>query len=365
MIHRQPSYYSSFRCLGGACPDTCCRDWDIVLDPETIADYQSAPPSLAQRLQSSLTIDEDGDTCFRLDEHGMCTMLTEDGLCAIQKEWGESHLCGHCAAYPRFIEEYGHLTEASLALSCPEVARLLLTAPAFEVEEKDDGHPDLPFPDIPPELMLGLEISRKKALDMMTQRRYTLWDRLQGILHMAHSLQNRIDAQEYSTMAGVDAVPCSSSPSDCKTFIQSLCRFFASLEPLRTSWPQRLVQCCQRLEVLSQEEYQVLCRDFEAQFPQWQQHLTNVAAYLLFRHWHKTVNDDQLYPRTAFFAASTVLLYHLFLVEWAQSHTLAQAQEITICCVFSREVEHMEENLELAMETCATLSPTSIPFPNS
>lgn len=364
MIHRQPSYYSSFHCLGGACPDTCCRDWDIVLDPETITDYQAAPSSLAQRLQASLTTDEDGDTCFRLDRRGFCTMLTQDGLCAIQKEWGESHLCGHCAAYPRFIEEYGHLTEASLALSCPEVARLLLTAPAFELTEEDNGQPGTPFSDIPWELMAGLEISRKKALDMMVQRRYTLWGRLQSVLHLAHTLQRYIDTQEYHNMTDVNAVPCGSSTSDCRTFAQSLCCFFATLEPLRASWPQRLDQCHQRLETSSLEEYQTLCRDFETRFPQWQQHLTNVAAYLLFRHWHKTVNDDQLYPRAAFIAASTVLLYHLFLVEWAQSRTLTLEQEITICCAFSREVEHMEENLELAMETCSTRSPTSIPFPN-
>lgn len=361
MIHRQPSYYSTFHCLGGACPDTCCRDWDIVLDQETIDDYQAAPPSLAQRLQASLTTDEDGDTCFRLDGHGMCTMLTEDGLCAIQKEWGESHLCGHCASYPRFVEEYGHLTEASLAMSCPEVARLLLAAPAFDIEETDDGQPDLPFSDIPPELMSGLEISRKKALDIMAQRRYTLWERLQSVLHLAYTVQDHIDTQEYSTMAEADAVPCGCSTSDSKSFAQTLCRFFAMLEPLRTSWPQRLEACRQRLETWSQQEYQALCYNFEAQFPQWQQHLTNVAAYLLFRHWHKTVNDDKLYPRAAFLASSVALLYHLFLTEWAQSHALPQAQEIAICCAFSREVEHMEENLELAMETCASLS--SFPFP--
>ena len=84
MLHRHPNYYPGFRCLGGACPDTCCRDWDIVLDEETLSDYQHAPASLAHRLQESLTTDEEGDTCFRLDRRGFCTMLTSDGLCAIQ-----------------------------------------------------------------------------------------------------------------------------------------------------------------------------------------------------------------------------------------------------------------------------------------
>ena len=32
MVYRQPEYNRAFRCLGGACPDTCCRDWEIVVD---------------------------------------------------------------------------------------------------------------------------------------------------------------------------------------------------------------------------------------------------------------------------------------------------------------------------------------------
>ena len=34
MIYRRPSYYDTFRCLGGSCPDTCCRDWSVVPDDD-------------------------------------------------------------------------------------------------------------------------------------------------------------------------------------------------------------------------------------------------------------------------------------------------------------------------------------------
>lgn len=365
MLIRQPHYYPAFRCLGGACPDTCCRDWDIVLDEETLADYQSAPAPLSEKLQASLTTDEDGDTCFRLDGRGMCTMLTEDGLCAIQRDWGEAHLCEHCAAYPRFIEEYGSLTEASLALSCPEVARLLLDSPTFQIDETDDGHRDQPFSDIPPQLLAGLEASRKKALDGMTQSRYTIWERLQGAVDLADALQEAIDCQDYPAMdrVGLSLHPLSPTGKS-RTFTRSLCRFFASLEPLRPSWPQRLRQCVQTLDDLTEADYQALCLRFEAQVPRWQAHLSNIAAYLLFRHWHKTVNDDQLYGRAAFVACSAILLYHLFLVQWAQGKALNLADEIAICCAFSREVEHMEENLDQALDTCAAVPPASIHFPS-
>ena len=198
----------------------------------------------------------------------------------------------------------------------------------------------------------------------MEEQQYTLWERLQGVLYFADTLQGSIDREDYPAMAQATLSLCPlSSTGKGKKFAQILCRFFSSLEPLRPTWPQRLGQCCQQLESLTDEEYQGLCDRFENQFPQWQRHLTNVTEYLLFRHWHKTVNDDQLYGRAAFISCSTVLLYHLFLTQWAEREALSQADEIAICCAFSREVEHMEENLDLAIDTCAALSPDAIHFP--
>lgn len=155
MIDRRPNYYDTFQCLGGSCPDTCCRDWSVALDGDALADY-AAPSPLRERIARNLVADEDGDVCFRLDEQGLCALLTPDGLCAIQRDWGEEHLCAHCAAYPRFIEEFGCLTESSLAVSCPEAARLLLEAPRFTLIEADDGIEDPPFEGVDPDLLRGL-----------------------------------------------------------------------------------------------------------------------------------------------------------------------------------------------------------------
>lgn len=52
MVYRQPSYNRAFRCLGGDCPDTCCRDWEIVLDEQALADYRNAPPGLRDKLST-------------------------------------------------------------------------------------------------------------------------------------------------------------------------------------------------------------------------------------------------------------------------------------------------------------------------
>ena len=119
----------------------------------------------------------------------MCALLTPEGLCPIQRDWGEEHLCAHCAAYPRFIEEYGSLTETSLAVSCPEAARLLMESPRFALVETIDGNQEPPFEDIDPELLSGLEHSRARILTLLDEREGTIWEKLRTML--AHALDLR------------------------------------------------------------------------------------------------------------------------------------------------------------------------------
>ena len=57
MVYRQPEYNRAFRCLGGACPDTCCRDWEIVVDEGALAYYLAAPAGLRSALAAALAPD--------------------------------------------------------------------------------------------------------------------------------------------------------------------------------------------------------------------------------------------------------------------------------------------------------------------
>jgi len=91
--------------------------------------------------------------------------------------------------------------------------------------------------------------------------------------------------------------------------------------------------------------YADTCQKFERANPDWARHLTNFACYLVFRHWHKTVNDDALYGRAAMAGAACMLMYHLYLLEWLERGVLFPATEAALWSAFSREVEHLEENL--------------------
>lgn len=353
MIYRRPNYYDNFHCLGGACPDTCCRDWSVVPDDNFLAGCASAPSPLRERIAQNLVTDEDSDTCFRLDEAGLCALLTPDGLCAVQRDWGEAHLCAHCAAYPRFIEEYGSLTESSLAISCPEAARLLLEAPRFTLIETDDGKADPPFDGIAPALLDSLEQSRARVLALLDAGDGTIWEKLRIVLTYALDLEGFIGMGEYGQIASPFPPPLEPDPSRRQGPTVRLLELLSELDPLRPDWPLLLKERAARLSALSPADYLQLRADYERANPRWERQLTNLACYFLFRHWHKTVNDDDLYGRAALVCAACTVLYHLALFQ--------PGEEAILWTRFSREVEHDENNL--AELIWALSEPDALPDP--
>ena len=41
MLYTIPDYYHEFSCIAGACPDTCCAGWQIVIDSASMnLDYE-------------------------------------------------------------------------------------------------------------------------------------------------------------------------------------------------------------------------------------------------------------------------------------------------------------------------------------
>ena len=124
MKYVQFDYVNKFSCLAGKCPDTCCKDWQIILDEDAIARYASLPGELGERVRAAM-LTENGETRFR-ERGGNCVLLRDDGLCPLQAAYGAEMLCRTCFTHPRFTEEYGQTAELTLSASCPEAARLLL-----------------------------------------------------------------------------------------------------------------------------------------------------------------------------------------------------------------------------------------------
>ena len=56
----KPSYFDTFRCIASACPDSCCKEWDVQVDEETASFYRALPGALGDDLRRVLK-DEDGE----------------------------------------------------------------------------------------------------------------------------------------------------------------------------------------------------------------------------------------------------------------------------------------------------------------
>ena len=101
MYQTRPDDYAAFRCLAGACPQTCCAAWEIVVDPDAQDAYLRLQHPLVAKLRRVLRVDSEGDTYFAQTD-GRCPFLCADGLCELQRTLGEQSLCRTCRDFPRW-----------------------------------------------------------------------------------------------------------------------------------------------------------------------------------------------------------------------------------------------------------------------
>ncbi|MBE7008210.1 MAG: hypothetical protein E7422_03565 [Ruminococcaceae bacterium] len=121
----RPDFYDTFACLADRCRHSCCRGWEIDVDGETAAFYDSLDTPLGEALRAAMR-EEDGVRSFRLTPGGDCPFLRADGLCRVIAELGEDALCDICALHPRFFEDVGEHELCGVSASCEAAAALLL-----------------------------------------------------------------------------------------------------------------------------------------------------------------------------------------------------------------------------------------------
>lgn len=127
----QPRFMKGFSCLGPDCPDTCCKDWFVDVDPETMRLWRNhTDPEWRRRLVagSGTTRTRKGEerhlVVFRPDGH--CVFHNEERLCDIQKHLGERAMPWVCRVFPRGQEAERELVAKSGSLACVAVARALV-----------------------------------------------------------------------------------------------------------------------------------------------------------------------------------------------------------------------------------------------
>ena len=311
-----PDYYENFRCLAGKCPHTCCEKWEVVIDEDSAAFYETVPGLLGEKLRSALKEDKDGDLCFSLNG-GRCPFLNGENLCEIHKTLGEEATSITCREHPRFTEDYGPFREVTLSASCPAANTLLLGSKApltfhtFETEEtEEEGDEWLTY-------LLPL---RTRLLDILTDRSRPLAARLLSFLSLALSAQACLDDDRLEDM--MHAEEAALPPAEGLLFPTAL-DFLASLEALDADWPALLKQA-----VVAEKT------------PQPEALLERIATYFAFRYLLKAVNDGDLLSR-----AELVVFAVLVVERLAPVCGIPEALRR-----FSAEIEHDDDNLDALLD---------------
>lgn len=134
----RPVYYDRFHCLAAGCKLSCCIGWNIPFDKKDYLSmkHQRTSPELAERLGKALCRIRDPEKYGRsmyaeFDmSSGVCPLLRDDCLCALQAEKGHGILPKVCKMFPRG-ERYqtsGYL-HRSLSPACEGVLALLWDLP--------------------------------------------------------------------------------------------------------------------------------------------------------------------------------------------------------------------------------------------
>ena len=307
----KPDYFDRFRCLAGGCPDSCCKEWEVQVDPDSAARYRGLPGPLGDDLRRVLR-DEDGENYLTISE-GRCPLWRRDGLCRIQAELGEAALCKTCQEFPRLTHDYGDFVELGLELSCPEAARLILNEPAVFVTEE---HSHIGKSEYDRDAMAVLKNTRETALELLKDASRPIGQTLALLLLYGCQAQGELDGAEsapYDTDAALETARELAQPGD----IAQIVSFFQSLEILTDGWETRL----------------------RSPAPgDWDRRTPALLRYFINRYWLQAVSDYDLYSRVKFMVIACLLLREL----GGDFETTAQ--------LFSKEIENDADNLDALLD---------------
>ena len=308
----KPSYFDTFRCIAGSCPDSCCKEWDVQVDAAAAAHYRALPGDLGNRLREVL-YDEEGETYMAIVDR-RCPMWRDDGLCRIQAELGEGALCKTCREFPRLTHDYGDFIEYGLELSCPEAARILFATPdATRITREVPGGEE---PEYDTEAMALLKASREQMLALLSDNSRDAADRLILALLYGYQAQSELD--------GGDVLPFDpdSALEEARNLAkpgskEEILNFFRSLEILTPHWKQRLENPAGG--------------DFPPQLP-------ILAKYMVERYWLQAVSDYDLYSRVKFTVIACLLMQIL------------GGDPVSTAQLFSKEIENSADNVDTLLD---------------
>jgi lysine-N-methylase len=323
MIYVKPSFYDKFRCIASQCKDNCCIGWEVDVDDVSYEKYRSVSGDFGQLLMDKIDVSPEGDRCFRLGEHDRCPFLNKDNLCDIFINCGEEYLCDICREHPRFYEWFPGVTECGLGLSCEEVCRILLSDDEMlKLTEYNDGEEiilDTPDDLAESDTYIFLSSLREHFFDIL-RNDDTLEDKLAKILSLTERFVNDdIKLRDYKESIAL----------------------YMKTEPIDDKWTQYINDMNDILpEILLRE------KDFQQQAG-GDKLYSKILAYIIYRHFLKSVFDGGIAERVCFCVESIRFIRLCDMKTFCKNGCLAIEDRVENLKNWSKQVEYSEENTDL------------------
>ena len=382
---RVPYYYKEFKCIAGACKDSCCVGWEIDIDEDTFSYYQGLEGDFGDRLRSSMAAGEENTFVLK---NGRCPFLNRENLCDICLELGEEALCQVCTEYPRFVTEYSDVTEKSLALSCEVVGKLVFgrkepiyyeeffqqdcfeedgTAEAGEAENAEDaewdGYEDTQAGES--KFVPWIEKARDLAIGLIQDRVRPIEERICRMLEFAGEFQEVLIKEDTK---GMEQVLCrwenqeeepkkKVSKEDEEAFalqaFRQRIRFFKGMEVLDKEWERIREQTEDVVINAGAAGYAALRRDFMNRLRNQgrEYEYEHLCVYFLFRYAMQTVYDSNFWGHAAVMAVCFLMIRDMDMARFfCQNGSFSLEDRIDVARIFSKEAEHSEENMEYLLD---------------
>lgn len=364
MLYTRPDYYKDFECTAAQCEDTCCAGWQIVVDSASMKRYRKEKSAYKKKLRHSIRWLQ---KTFKQDEERRCAFLTDENLCDMYLNLGEKSLCRTCRQYPRHLEEFENVREASLSISCPEVAKMLLdrkekvTFQYRETEEEEE------WDDFSPFLYSQLVDARDLMIELLQNRNLPIENRMVMCLGMAYDMQNRIDADElfgcgdvianyrkqaHFSSAGQKVDAYRKNAEKQYHFSEKMIENLYKLELLKEEWDMLLQETEVRLFSKGEEKYREIMEEFEEWIhtryeQEWSIQCEQLMVYFIYTYFCGAVYDERVFVNAQMAVAAVSVIWNLMAATWLKNEKRLDLEDVSsIVYHYSRELEHSDENLK-------------------
>lgn len=339
MLHYAFPYMEDFHCLAGACPDSCCKGWEVVIDEPTLQTYRQCSKPIGDRIRNVLTKNEDQEWIFQNQKNGNCPFWNAKKLCDLQLQADDALLCDTCRMFPRIPQNYTLFTEHVLSLACPEAAKKVLTQeePFHAVFSHQDDSPAIPEEELPYSLdwMACLRETRSILLQLLQNPSLLLSDALCYGLHYVQQLQDWIEEKtdDFPQMQSIAAKPDF-------LYQEAILHMYDNMEWMTPEWADWMQQI--RLHPVTKTDLQAFQTVADDLIPAFR----NFCSYYLYLYWLQAIEHGNVLLQYQKLLAA---LYEITVISaWKLRETGSYALSdcIQIVQLYAKEVMHDAENVE-------------------